>query len=203
MRVSGLFWFSQEEMINWGILFQDFNATNCELTIALWDGGTTRISDNVESIKRLCNENRAVLVTDLSGMGGLLPNPQNNFPPLENYGLSHKIGDDLMWLGDSLAAMRVYDVSRCIDAVEELGTVKTSNVQVYCGGIDGVYGELAGAIDRRIRKITLKDALPSFEFWAGNRYYDPHNLRTYIIPGVLGHFDLPDLRKWLKAKYKS
>jgi cephalosporin-C deacetylase-like acetyl esterase len=197
IRFETAFWFSQTDIINSGVLFRHLhNKSVLHVTIALWNGGTTNIAEHFDWIRSTCAENRAVLVLDVTGMGQLEPNPLNGYPPRASYGVIHKFSDDLVWLDDSLAAMRTYDVIRAVDVLKFWPGLDSNGVYVYACDRQGVYGELAAAIDKRIRKIKTVKNMLSYASWVTSRHYDSFDARSLIIPGMLKYCDLLDIRKW-------
>ena len=71
------------------------------------------------------------------------------------YGNLYKLACDLLWLDDSLAAMRVYDVVRALDLLRDCEGVNCEDIRLYLCGRYGVYGQLAALIDNRIRGVEV------------------------------------------------
>lgn len=197
------YWWSQREVLNEGILFRNFrfNGKQFPVTLAVWNGGTSAIRQHLGWLRKTCESGRAVLVLNVTGVGGSEPNPLNVQPPHAPYGVMHKFNDDLMWLGDSICAMRAYDVLRALEVLRQWPGVDAKNLQVYAHGTNGIYAELAAAIEPGLGNIELHEEFQGFGNWVRSRYYDSFDSRTILLPGVLRHFDLPDLRKWLVKRY--
>src|SRR5690606_14508663 len=87
------------------------------LMIALWPRGTRSLMSRWTVIKEACEAGEAVLVLNVSGDGPHEPHPLYGKPNHLFFGMMHKLADELLWLGDSMAALRTYDVIRCIDFV--------------------------------------------------------------------------------------
>ena len=199
-RLSGLsvefcIWWSQEGIFNYGITLRELcNADKkIPVTIALWDGGTTNITKHITWIHKICSLGRAVMVLDVSGIGALEPNNLVNFyPPRESYGVIHKFSDDMFWLNDSLAAMRVYDVLRALDAIKYYPTLAANGLEFYISGPPAVYVRLARILDYRVKKIDIADGMSSYADWIKKRYYNSFDIRSLIIPGMLKYFDMDD-----------
>src|SRR5690606_11210824 len=85
------------------------------VTIALWDDGTAAMGKHAEWIAAENAKGRAVWVVNLSGMGPLKPDAINYGQMHEFYGTWHKLSDDLDWLGDSLVALRTFELLRSIE----------------------------------------------------------------------------------------
>ena len=200
LLVSLSFWWSQKSIINEGLLFKNFQHSGKRLpvTLAVWDGGTKSVHQHADWIRSVCDLGRAVFVLNATGMGGSTPNPITGGDLYERYGTFHKLTDDLLWLNDSLCAMRAYDVIRCGEFLRSCPGVDGSDIKVFAHGRYGVYAELAGAVDASLPEIELSDEMDGFAAWVRSRYYNLHDSRAIILPGVLGYFDLPDLRRWRK-----
>ncbi|MDG0794214.1 hypothetical protein OMP38_27790 [Cohnella ginsengisoli] len=133
------------------------------------------------------------MVLDVSGSGALSPNAINRYESYAFYGTVHKLTTDLFWLGDSLAAMRVYDVIRALDVAERLSGANKGDIQIYTTGRFSLYAHLANALDSRIARVEAVSGTTDFSSWVKSRYYDEYNHIGFIMPGMLRHFDLQDL----------
>jgi len=194
-------WWSQKGILNEGLLFRHFryDGTTLPVTVAIWDDGTQALTRHWEWIRATCDGGRAVLVLNVSGVGGSEPNPLTLRRPQEPYGAIHKFNDDLIWLNDSLCAMRAWDVTRVLAAVAEWPHVDQRDVEVYAHGRQGLYAELAAAIEPRLARLETHEPMTSFADWVRMWLYEQHGCRSFILPGVLAYCDLPDLRKWRKS----
>lgn len=196
------FWWSQEDLINYGILLRNFHFSdqNLPVTIAIWSGGTNCIQPHMKWIRETCASGRAVLITDLTGMGSLEPNQLNSIPAYGPNGVFYKLSDDLIWLDDSLAALRVYDITRALDMIKVYPGIDSGDIRCYAHGRYGTYAQLAALLDKRIQNICIVDGLNSFTEIVRSRHYDKYDIDALIIPSILKHFDLPDAAEWLEAE---
>ena len=192
LSATAYFWWAQEGIFNHGILIRNFSFQDQELpvTIALWDEGTDCLQPHISWIRGICNAGRAVMVLDVSGVGGIKPNPGNDNDPLDFYGVNYNFAHELMWLGDSLSALRTYDVIRSLDLIGALSGLNPKDIHVLGHGKSGVYGVLASLLDDRIGSIRWDDGFGSYADLAGSRYYDRHNVMSIIIPGILRYLDI-------------
>ncbi len=188
-------WWSQPGMMNHACLARDlaFAGKLLPVTIAVWDGGVTSIGSHSDWLRSETGGGRAVMVLDATGVGAIAPHPLSACPPTDFYGVIHKLNDDLIWLGDSIAALRTYDVLRALDVVDELWDVDTSDTHLYAFGRQGVYARLASALDERVKKTEVVGGMGSYSDFVRDRCYDPHDIRSVVIPGILQHLDLPEL----------
>lgn len=192
------YWWSQKRLLNEGLLFRSHRDADKKLpvTLAVWDGGTTSLTRHDEWIRNVCREGRAVLVLNVSGVGGSEPNPPNAIPVHAPFGMIHKLNEDLVWLGDSLCALRVHDVLRAAQVLDEWPGVDASDVEVYAHGKHGLYAELAAAVEPRLARIEVVDAMDGFASWVRSRDHESAGSRTVLIPGILQYLDLSDIRRW-------
>lgn len=194
-------WWSQEGILNHGTLFRAHERDGKKLAVvlAVWDGGTTALQGHWNWIRSQCRHGRAVLVMNVTGAGSIAPHPLFTRTVQEHYGILHKLADDLIWLDDDLAALRTFDVIRTLDLIEECPGLLATGLHVYAHGKHGIYGQLAAALDRRIRKIEVHDGIGSFAKIVRARHYDFFDIKSVIVRDVVNHFDLDDLRKWRNA----
>jgi cephalosporin-C deacetylase-like acetyl esterase len=193
MDVAWYLWWSQEGLFNHGVVFRHHAQARepRPVTLAIWPGGTTDLHPHLTWIRQTCAADRAVMVLDPTGVGNVAPHSGGD--PLAQYGVIRKLNDDLVWLNDSLAAMRTYDVTRAVEVLPLLPDLRQEDVRVYGCGRYAVYGQFAAALDSRIRGIEIAAGLGSYADWVGARHYDRHDIRSVILPGVLRQFDLPEL----------
>ncbi len=198
LDVAWYLWWSQEGLFNHGVAFRHHTQAGKPLpvTIAIWPGGTTDLQPHLPWIRETCADGRAVMVLDSTGVGGVTPHSASD--PLSRYGGIRRSADDLIWLGDSLPALRTYDVIRTLDVLPLLPDLRHEDVRLYGSGRYTVYGQFAAALDSRVRDLEIVDGLSSYADWVTARHYDWHDLRSVILPGVLRYFDLPEPAQWRK-----
>ncbi|GGD82959.1 alpha/beta hydrolase family protein [Paenibacillus nasutitermitis] len=163
---------------------------------ALWEGGTTALERHGDWIKETCASGREVYVLNVSGMGPHEPYPIYRRPALPFFGVLHKLSDDLLWIGDSLAAVRAYDVIRCLDLIGQVSGLGGEAVDFYTAGRTNLYVKLAAALDPRVGAADVVDPLPEVSAWVSAALYEEEDAMSYILPGMLNYFDLADLDRW-------
>ncbi len=191
------FWWSQTGIFNHAFIFRDyqFSGRPLPVTLALWDQGTKNLKLHESWIRQTCRAGRAVMVLDVTAVGGIRPNSINFAPPEDRDGTNRKMNDDLIWLGDSLAAMRVWDVLRACDVIKIWPGLDKTDIQFYAHGLQGIYAQLAAGLDPRVRKIEVTDGIGSIAGWVARRHYDMAGAFDLVIPGILNHLDLADLKE--------
>jgi hypothetical protein len=163
-------------------------------TIALWDGGVSEVAAHREWIRATCRAGRVVLVLDVSGIGALEPHALlSGTASAEFYGVIHKLADDLVWLDDSLCALRTYDVLRAIDVVSADDSIAGPSVRLYADSRTGrqcIYAYLAEMLDTRVEALDADGPPPRWSDWVGDRLYDSRHVKGIVLPGALAVFEI-------------
>jgi hypothetical protein len=199
-------WWAQEGILNHAQVIKDYRyvSINTPAVVAIWDGGTSAIGRHAHWIRGICGSGKAVIVPDLTGVGALLPNTLNSaYGAYDFYGTTFKLADDLIWLNDSLAAMRIYDVLRIMDVLDVLPGVKADSMTFFAHGLHGIYPQLAAVLDKRIKISQVVDGIDSYAGWIKSRHYDDHDIMSIILPGMLRYFDIQDLPDLYAAKTET
>ncbi|RXZ76650.1 hypothetical protein EBB07_34075 [Paenibacillaceae bacterium] len=197
LQVEYRLWWSQAGVMNSGYFFAAVAGADVSrqpVTVGLWPGGTRQLASRWSWIKGECAKGRTVLVLNCSGMGPHEPYPIYGKPASRFFGVLHKLADELLWLGDSLAALRTYDVLRCLDALEHWGEWQSSEVDFYTEGQHRLYVQLAGLLDRRVAAISGDDSLPRSMNWVdGGKMEEEEEAMSAVLPGLFRYFGLPEL----------
>ncbi|MBO9606008.1 MAG: acetylxylan esterase [Paenibacillaceae bacterium] len=195
-------WRSQPGLFNHGFVMRDgrFEGERLPATVAVWDGGTSRLKRHWEWIEAACASGRAVLALDVTGSGALAPRPLGGGDIDDFYEIKHKLCTDLFWIGDSLAAMRVYDVLRAVRVLRHLPDITDEGIMLYANGRQGMYGLMAAALDDSIAGFSWEDGMDSVAEWVRSAEYEARDIMSIIMPGMLQHVDLPALRGVLRRQ---
>ncbi|MCL2098855.1 MAG: prolyl oligopeptidase family serine peptidase [Oscillospiraceae bacterium] len=195
LRAEGYLWMAQEDIINTALVFTNKEDAGKRLpaTVAVWSGGTYNLAEHAEFITDTCNRRRAAIVLDLTGTGMTTQRALNGTDPLAFYGVMFKLNDDLLWLDDSLTALRTYDLLRFIDILERGDMFDADNIEVYSHGRYSVYADIAGFIDGRIKKVISRDPLTSYREFIKTKFYERSEISSVIMPGLLEYTDLDDM----------
>jgi len=197
-------WWSQHDIMNSGYWFRATEAGSNDaaqklpkqpesVTIALWPHGTTNLAAHWSWIQSTCASGSAVLVLNVSGVGPHEPHPLYGKPSHRFFGIHHKLADELIWLGDSLAAMRTYDVIRGIDFVASLyGEADAKpEISLYAAGLFRIYAEAAAAVDRRVKTVEAQSSPVRMQDWLASGIENDEDVMSVIIPGLLHYYDFP------------
>ena len=101
-------------------------------------------------------------------------------------------------VGRSLVGLRADDVIRAIDYLADRTDVDPSRISAEGSGHMGLVLLHAGVLDRRIRHIAVDHLLTSFRSLLDAPM--PIGAPEDVIPGVLLHYDIPDLVRALGTR---
>jgi len=191
-------WWTQKRLFSYGLLIKRegyYTVNSMPTTIAVWTEGTKEISKHEEWIREQCDAGRQVLVLDVPGVGNV---PQAALKPGQKTGdrkgVFYRLEADLVFAGDSLAAMRVYDVLRAIEMLQSEFGVMEEDIALYCAGEGGVYGVMAAFLNEKVPVACGEDILTDLEYdLFGKDKYPFYYTMQYIIPGMLEYFDYYEL----------
>ena len=202
IEVVEAFWWSQPDLFGHGYLLRSAKkrAGRRPVCLAIWDGGTARLRAHAAWLRAQCRRGRAVLVLNVSGIGALAPNALSPRPLAAAFGTFHKLSNELQWLGDDLAALRAYDVTRAMDLIAEWPGLDPRRITLYGEGRQGLYALLAGAVDPRPREVRTVGGLGSYAAFVRARLYDATDIHSALIHGILRWCDLPDLARWRSSQ---
>ncbi|MFD0712565.1 hypothetical protein [Paenibacillus sp. GCM10027626] len=199
LHVGYVLWWSQPDLMNSGYLFRSCDSEAGEVktvVVAVWAGGIGNLRQHWSWTKETCALGKCVLVVNGSGTGPHEPYLIYGKPARRLFGVMHKLTDDLLWLGDSLAAIRTYDIIRCADVIRELDECHDAVIEFYTVGRHGLYVQLASVLDDRIEVPAIDDAFDgSITDRVKAREYETEDSMSFVIPGILQYLDLPELRR--------
>lgn len=200
---NSVLWWSQNGLMNHALVFRNYSfaGKKVPLTIAVWNGGSNDLQTHMNWLRTACASGCVVMVLNVAGAGAITPNKINVYPLEE--GTISRFAHDLLQSGDSITALRTYDVVRALDMALELPDIKLNDISLYCHGRQGIYGLVAALIDPRIKIIIEDEPLESYAGLAISRHYDDYSVNSIIWYGILKYCDLPDVRRWLGKRYKE
>ncbi|HEV7215565.1 MAG TPA: acetylxylan esterase, partial [Chloroflexota bacterium] len=204
------FWWSEQDVLNAGVLLRPADRAYDTLLIALFDQGTT----DLEQWRAWCRERvrrgQAVLALDVRGTGALTPREVVTAPSRE-HNTMYKLATDLLWLNDSLPAMAVYDVLQAVAFAGSDSEIQLARrpVHLFGAGRGAFRAYLAAALAPWIARVDLECAGTPLDPTGliGERLYTPtypqQALPDYLLPGMFGQFDWPDLEPLLAGRVQS
>ena len=189
IKTESLLWWADKDLFGTGLLFN--SDKNAKLNIAIFENGCTDLNAHGQFILGKCAAGESVLVLDLCGSGALMPNRLNTQPMHGFEGTMCKLALDLIWLDDSLAALRAHNVYRAYEmAAQCLGY---GQIALYSHGRFGLYALMAKfALDLPV-ELDCQALDFSYANIAADRFYDPTDIFSYTIPHVLQHLDVAEM----------
>ncbi len=160
-------------------------AGNHGILLAFTDGDKSTLLRELYPLKQF----RRVSAVDLRGFGELAPAPcSHDVKPWCS--IDRALSDLILLIGQTPAGMQTQDALRAIDAA--LGTGNSEEPLTLMGRGEAALAALfAGLIHPRVQRIVLDAFLVCFEDLATAE--NPLWQRYSYIPGVLRHFDIPEL----------
>ncbi len=190
-----MMWWVQKDLAAFGVMIEKDAPTtnkNAPVVIALWDNGTRAIPAYEDRIRDLCAAGSRVLVVDLPGVGSLEQAKLWGWASYrEAYGTMYKMCCDLMYMDDSMAAMQTYHLLRTVGMLRE--SLGAERISFYCAEQEGVYGIMAGYLTGLPREYAPDLLTDVQKQYLPQRPLTYDNTLSYIIPGMLRHFDYGEL----------
>jgi dienelactone hydrolase len=156
--------------------------------IMLWlhEGGKSQVEDSLLQLHR--TQGYLTLVCDISGTGELEDKPAMN--EARYYNKEYRNAMIALHNGSSMVAQRVSDIINILDFIS---TDSEMPVTVHATGLLTLPALHAMVLDNRIQQLYLHNALRSFKDILQKPIF--RNWYSYVIPGVLKYYDIPDLVK--------
>lgn len=188
-------WWVQDHLAAYGVLIskgENPHVLKLPTVIAVWNNGTMAIAEHEAWIKAQCEAGKQVLVVDLPGVGNIeQPRIWRNYTYYEAYGTMYKMCCDLLYMGDSMAAMQTYHLLRTVDMLKE--SLGLEDISFYCDDGDGVFGILAGYLadlKREYGENILTNAEKEILSQKPLKY---ENTLSHVIPDMLQYFDFDEI----------
>ncbi len=165
--------------------------------VVIWFAHKGKVSalDSISVIRDLHSKGIAVIMADVSGVGELEDNASQN--DKKYFNREYRNAMLAIHIGTSLPAMRARDMSRVVSFSEKVFP-SVQSVNVHATGLCTIPALHAAMADRRIGKLSISGGIESYF-----EVFDKPDLRDWysiIIPGMLRHYDLPELRSALGAR---
>jgi (2Fe-2S) ferredoxin len=134
-----------------------------------------------------------VCLFDVRGRGAVQSHPTQGRPVDSWLGFEAYNAYLAMLFDGSTVSERVFDVARAIEFLAR-HEATPGGLALRAHGPAALWGYLAAALDPRVLTVHLTARLPSWGAVVDTRLYDPQTITAaLVVPGVLQHFDLPDL----------
>lgn len=195
---SPIFWHSQKDIFNFAFLIRhsEHDGARLPVVIALWENGTKAIAEHEEWIENKCRAGYEVMVLDVSGEGYISADNINADDIKAQYGTMYKLCCDLMFMKDSITALRSYDVLRAIDMLKTVYELNESEITLHCESRYGVYGVIAAFLNKNVGVEYGEGLIESVYDSFIKPFAMPYNDElSVIVPEMLEYFDYNEIMR--------
>ena len=149
------------------------------------------------AVRRLLNEQTAVLAVDLRGFGETKDHGSNQ----KYQSHSHRIANVATHIGRPLLGQRVGDLLSVVDFIDSFES--TNNIRLIGAQAAAPVALHAAALDNRISELSLEKT--TVDSWMEDVVAKPlrSNMADHIVPNALLWYDLPDLARYLDKRLKQ
>ncbi|CAA9223869.1 MAG: hypothetical protein AVDCRST_MAG77-620 [uncultured Chloroflexi bacterium] len=190
------FFFSEPNVAVAGTMLRpDKPAQDSPTWLVVLPDGTTSDDTALHAagVPELLRQGHPVCLFDVRGRGAVQSHPTQGRPtsPLgfEAYNTYLE-----MLFDTSTISSRAFDVARAAEFLLQR-EAPSRKLALRAHGDAALWSYLAAALDERYGEVRLTGMLPSWSQIVETRLYDPRAITAAcVIPGVLQHFDLPDLQ---------
>ncbi|MBQ3792196.1 MAG: acetylxylan esterase [Clostridia bacterium] len=196
-------WYSQKRLFCYGVLIRpeqyEFDRIR-PTVVAVWDEGSRAIGAHEKWIRDMWDKGYQTFVLDVTGIGDVRQNPLriDDTPDkyYDFYGTLYKLDCDLLYCGDSMPALRVYDVLRCIEMLKHEIGLTDDLITLYAEGKHGMYATMAAFLNEKVGVLYSDDTIRSAEDVFIKPWYTPYvDFYSQIIPGMLRYFDFGEIMR--------
>lgn len=176
------------------LIFNPGSASRAELWIS--GKGKKHIADSAALLKRCVDDKVLLIIADVSGVGELRDAVAANDPKYFNR--EYRNAMIALHVGTSMPAVRTQDILRLAQYIRQGYGV--NQTELYSDGICSLPAMQAAIIDENISKVTVTETPSLRNVVAEPLVKDWYSL---VIPGVLLHYDVPDLERNLKTRLEK
>lgn len=144
---------------------------------------------------RAAEPSSAIYAMDVRGIGDSQPDICGADQFLKAYGSDYFLSAQSLMLGRPYLGQKVYDVLRVIAWLKAQGHAE---IHLAGRGWGALAAAFAALLSDEVAQVTLKNSLSSYSAIAETEDYQwPY---AQLLPGVLQHFDLPDIYRAIQGK---
>ena len=160
-----------------------------KLVIWLPGEGKNKLADSTVLMRTYLSEGTAVLLADLRGLGETEDRAEFNDPKFYN----REYRNDLLALhiGRTIVGQRVMDIETILHFAQQNEQLKNLPVYVYASGFAALPALHAALFEPQVVRWSLQ--LPMLSYREVLEQPTAKDWYSYVIPGVLKYYDLPDL----------
>jgi cephalosporin-C deacetylase-like acetyl esterase len=152
----------------------------------------------IADIESLVRQGLTVLSIDARGFGETRNTSDDNGSDWPRYFGDYNSAMTALLAGKTLAGGRARDISRAVDLLSARPEVDGERIFGAARGGAGVAMLHAAALDPRLRRIAIERSLESYQSIVEQRLH--RGVFEHVIPGVLRHYDLPDLVRMMSPR---
>jgi len=159
--------------------------------IIIWlnEAGKNKIGDSTALINEYLKQGAAVLIADTRGTGETTDKPELNDPKYFNKEYRNAMLG--LHVGKPLVGQRVADILMLMHYIELIKDLSQLPVELNASGVNTLPAIHAALLDGRITSLNLYGGISTFKTILDKPA--EKNWYSYVIPGVLNYYDIPDL----------
>lgn len=175
------FWYTQEQMGNQGVLLRSYenDGKTLPVVVCLFDRGTNALNENAMTLRTI-TRGAAAFIVDLAGIGESRPDAYDTRDIHGAFGTVDTMAKNLFMLGDSLAALRLWELERAMEVAKLLPGAGA--VQIYARGNMGILAKLYALVHPEVRVEAVETPMIAEQVMA--RYYEDYDMAGYMLPGI-------------------
>jgi cephalosporin-C deacetylase-like acetyl esterase len=203
-EVQRFFFFAEPEVaVSGAMLRPEKVAADGRTWLVVLPDGTGSDDGAMSGVLDLVRRGHRVCLFDVRGRGGV------ESYPTQGRGVNAILGFEAynnyleMLFDTSTVSSRAFDVARAAEFLVR-NEASSGGLALRAHGDAALWSYLAAALDERFQEVQLSGMLPSWSEIVNTRLYDSRRINASIaIPGVLRHFDLPDLEVCFRGRALS
>ena len=159
--------------------------------IVIWlnEPGKNKIADSTSLIREYQRQGFITVLADTRGTGETTDRAELNDPKYFNKEYRNAMLS--LHIGRPLVGQRVNDILTLLQSFEKIPALNDVPIEINATGVNCLPALHAAVLDSRITQLNLYNSIGSFktilDMPAEKNWY------SYVIPGVLNYYDIPDL----------
>ncbi len=150
------------------------------VVICLFDRGTDDITAHAVLLRNLLRDGYAAFVLDTAGIGKCAPASYREADIHGAFSTLDTITKNLFFLGDSLCALRLFDLERALEVIRTIPHL--GEVSLCARGNSGILARLFELLHPEIHADIADSQLISDIVM--QRYYEEYDLAGFMLPGI-------------------
>ncbi len=190
LKYIPMMWFVQERLPNTGMLVTHYKTRTPEkITVLLTERGCLDLERTIYRIRKIIKDGGAVFIPELSSMGrneidGQLAEGFLGSGAKGGGGYMYSINMNMLLMGDSLCALRLFEIDTMLRMLREYFT---DDISIYAEGRMANIAGLYHIVDESVAmELSEHDSYRDIVF---NKYYENYNIYEIILPGIIKYLD--------------